>query len=125
MDIPAIIPERYRATLAEVAARFGGDQDSLAPVPGGATGALALRFDTPSGARLVRLSDPEADRMRNPDQHACLAAAAAAGIAPALHVCEPEQGVLEMDFIPAQPPSTHPGGAIGVAADLGRLIRTL
>lgn len=125
MDIPASIPERYQATLAEVAARFGGAQDSLAPVPGGVSGAVVLRFTTPDGERLVRLSDPAADRMRNPDQYACLQAAASAGIAPALHACEPGQGILVMDFIQARPLSTHPGGAIGAAAALGRLIRTL
>lgn len=119
------IPDNLRRRLDAAIKQHGGRPDSLAPVPGGASGAQAYRFSTPDGERLVRLSDPEADRMRNPDQHACLQGAAAAGIAPALHACEPEQGVLVMDFIPTRPLSAHPGGATGVAAALGRLIRTL
>lgn len=116
---------RQRAVIDEVMRQHRGRAGSLAPVPGGATGALVFSFSTPSGERLVRLSDPDADRKRNPDQHACLIAAAAAGIAPALYACEPETGVLVMDLVAQRPHSDHLGGARGVASELGRLFRTL
>lgn len=125
MDIALKLPEVQRARVEAALVRFDGAPASLAAVPGGATGALALRFTTPGGERLLRLSDPVADRTRNPDQHACIAAAAKAGIAPALYACEPETGVLVMDFVAQRPLSDHPGGARGVASELGRLIRTL
>lgn len=125
MDIPLKLPEVQRTRVEAALVRFDGAPASLAPVPGGATGALALRFTTPGGERLLRLSDPAADRMRNPDQHACITAASKAGIAPALYACEPETGVLVMDFVAQRPLSDHPGGARAVARELGRLFRTL
>lgn len=123
MDAVAI-PEPWRDPARQVMAAEGWT-GALSPVLGGASGALAFRFGEEGRERLLRLSDPEADRMRNPDQHACLEAAAQAGVAPPLRVCDPAAGLLVMDFIRPRPLASHPGGALGLAGDLGRLIRRL
>ncbi|MFM1960896.1 MAG: hypothetical protein RL588_2413 [Pseudomonadota bacterium] len=118
------LPEPWRDPVETILAAEGWTR-ALVPVPGGASGALAFRFGAEGRERLLRLSDPTADRMRNPDQHACLEAAARAGVAPRLSSCDPGTGVLVMDFIRSRPLSSHPGGPLGLASHLGRLIRKL
>lgn len=118
------LPEPWRGPVEAILAAEGWT-GALDPVPGGASGALAFRFGAEGRERLLRLSDPATDKMRNPDQHACLEAAAGAGVAPPLWTCDPDAGLLVMDFIPSRPLASHPGGAPGLAGDLGRLIRRL
>jgi len=96
----------------------------LRPLAGGASGALIYRFDAAGQAYLLRL-ETRRDALRNPHQHACMQAAADAGVAPPLHHVDEAAGITIMDFVESRPLSEYPGGPGNLALDLGRLIARL
>ena len=49
----------------------------------------------------------------------CLRTAADAGVAPAVHVADPDAGIVVMDFIDQRPITEYPGGPVGVLRELG------
>jgi Phosphotransferase enzyme family len=98
---------------------------NLQPVKGGVSGALIFRFDIRGRPYVLRI-EPERvalqDRQRG---FSCMAAAAAASAAPAVHFTDPAAGIAIMDFVESRPLSEHPDGAAGIARDLGLLARRL
>jgi aminoglycoside phosphotransferase (APT) family kinase protein len=122
-----LIPDSHRATAqAALAATFGAaDLKALTPVAGGASGALTYRAEIGGRAYLLRLETAR-DGLRDPHRsYPCMRAAADAGIAPPLHHADPTAGVAIMDFLPERPLTEHPGGAEGVARELGGLLARL
>ena len=124
-DLLNSIPEAHRQTAREaLAAAFGASPiSSLTPVIGGASGALTWRADVKDRPYLLRV-ETKRDFFRDPARgFACMQAAAAAGVAPALVHAEP--GVAIMDFIVQRPLTEHPGGPAGIARELGELAARL
>ena len=122
-----VIPaDRQDITQAALSATFGGAAIAgFAQVPGGASGALAYRFETRGRTYLMRIEIPR-DALRDARRgFACMRIAAEAGIAPPLHFADPETGVAIMDFIVQQPQQAYPGGAPVLAAAVGDLIGRL
>lgn len=91
------------------------------PISGGVSGAQILRFEVADRTYVLRI-EPERvafqDRQRG---FACMAAAAAVAVAPALHYADAGAGVAIMDFVSGRPLSEHPGGAPGLVRELGAL----
>jgi hypothetical protein len=82
----------------------------LTLLEGGVSGALIWHVNMGERSCVLRL-EPE----RIPFHHrrrgfACMVAAAAAGIAPAVHHADPLTGIAIMDFVDGCPLSVHPGG---------------
>ncbi|HLZ73447.1 choline/ethanolamine kinase family protein [Phenylobacterium sp.] len=127
-DILACVPQDRRpAARAALAQAFGPETVSaVAPVTGGASGALTYRVEADGRAYLLRLETPVRNGLRDPRRSfACMTTAAEAGLAPALHHADPETGVAIMDFVDQKPLADYPGGRPALARDLGRLIARL
>lgn len=118
-----IIPEARRdAVRTALWSTFGArTAREFRPIVGGVSGALILRFDAHGRQYVLRL-EPERiaphDRQRG---FACMAAAAAAGVAPPVRYADPAAGVAIMDFVSGRPLSEHPGGLAGTVRELGEL----
>ncbi|WP_315768979.1 MULTISPECIES: phosphotransferase [unclassified Bradyrhizobium] len=124
MQIPEIIPEPRRdAVRAALRATFGADvAGDFQPIRGGVSGALILRFEVFERSYVLRI-EPERVALHDRERgYACMVAAANAGVAPAVHFCDPAAGIAIMDFVAARPLSHHPGGAVGAVRALGVLI---
>ncbi|MEZ5557985.1 MAG: phosphotransferase [Pseudomonadales bacterium] len=122
-DVPEDRREQVRAAL--MAALEGAAVESLAPVAGGASGALTYRVEADGRAYLLRL-ETQRDFFRDPVRnYACMQTAAAAGVAPPVRYADPAAGVALMDFIVQRPLTEHPGGTAGIVRDLGHFIGTL
>jgi hypothetical protein len=119
-----VLPEQHRdpvrAALLTVA--DGSAPASLEPVSGGASGALVHRVDVEGARSLLLRIETARDPFRNPHRsYVCLRSAADAGIAPKVHVADPDLGIVIMDFIHQRPIDEHPGGPSGVLRELGAL----
>lgn len=96
------------------------------PVMGGASGAAVLRVETDNGRTLLLRIETARDVFRDPHRtYPSMQAAAAAGIAPPLHLVDADAGVAVMDFVEQQPLTGHPGGPAGVLRQLGALVARL
>ncbi|HEX7069683.1 MAG TPA: phosphotransferase [Rhodothermales bacterium] len=120
------IAEPYRETAAgALRTAFGSAVPAQAdPVSGGASGALIYRVLVDERWYLLRI-ETRADVMRNPYHYTCLARAAEAGVAPALHLLDVDRGVMIMDFLTNRPLTTFPGGAPALVHALGELAARL
>lgn len=118
-----MIPEARRdavhtALRAAFGARTAGE---MRPITGGVSGAQILCFDIRDRRYVLRL-EPERIELRDRQRgFACMAAAAAAGVAPPVRYADPTAGVAIMDFVSARPLSEHPGGPAGMVRELGEL----
>ena len=121
-DVPA--PHRGLVEAALRAAFGTRGVDSVRAVPGGASGALALRVESTAGPHLLRVEGPRSP-LRNPHQYDCASAAAEAGIAPPLRFLDADQGIMVMPFIDQRPVSGFPGGPPAVAQAAGELLARL
>jgi hypothetical protein len=121
-----LVPEPLHGAVRDAfAATYGKARvECLGQVTGGASGAVALRVAAGPHRHLLRVETIRSP-LRNPHQYACMAIAAEAGIAPALHYADAEAGVAVMDFIDAVPLEQFPGGETARAAALGELARRL
>ena len=120
--IPEPLHDPVRAAFASA---YGANPvECLGPVAGGASGAVALKMAAGGHIHLLRV-EAVAKPMRNPHQYACMAIAAEAGIAPALHYLDAERGVALMDYIAPVPIDRMPGGKLGLAQALGELAARL
>jgi hypothetical protein len=121
-----LVPETlHPAVQAALQAAYGSAPvRCVGPVAGGASGAVALRIASGPHLHLLRV-EARRSPLRNPHQYDCMAIAARAGIAPALHYVDPENGVAIMDFIEAVPLDRFPGGGPALAKALGDLARGL
>jgi aminoglycoside phosphotransferase (APT) family kinase protein len=118
----SILPEQHResARAALLAVVDSGAHVSFEAVPGGASGALVHRVEVDGAADLLLRIETARDPFRNPHRsYVCLRTAADAGIAPAVHLADPESGIVIMDFIHQRPITEHPGGVIGAIRELG------
>jgi aminoglycoside phosphotransferase (APT) family kinase protein len=118
------IPRARRdAVRAALRATFGANAvPDFRPIGGGVSGALICGFDVDERKFVLRV-EPERVALHDRERgFACMAAAAVAGAAPAVHYCDPATGVAIMDFVSSRPLSEHPGGAKGLARALGALI---
>lgn len=127
-DLLACVPRDRRAAAETALAQAFGSRaiSAIAPVTGGASGALTYRVEADGRAYLLRLETPVRNGLRDPRRaFACMRTAADAGLAPALHHADPETGVAIMDFIEQKPLADYPGGRAALARDLGGLIARL
>src|SRR6185312_8893203 len=122
-ELEAVPDDRRDAARSALRGAFGdAAHGPLRPVLGGASGALIFRVDAAGRAWLLRLEAP-VSAVRDPARGlACMAIAAKAGVAPALHVCDPEAGVSVMDFIEARPLAAFPGGGAALIPALAGLV---
>jgi len=121
------IPDERRETArSALTTAFGrAPIAALQPITSGAS-ALSYRIEVAGRSYLLRLESPLRDVVRDPQRaYRCMQTAAEAGIAPALHHADAAAGVAIMDFVPQRPLSGYPGGAAGLARDLGTLVARL
>lgn len=120
------IPEPLRETARSGLARAFGraEPTHVAALFGGASGAATFRVALGERVCLLRI-DKARGRFRNPHQYAAMRSAAAAGVAPPLHLADDAAGVAIMDFIEARPLAEFPGGPSALAEAGGRLIAQL
>jgi aminoglycoside phosphotransferase (APT) family kinase protein len=118
--------QRRPARDALLAAADGSAVVSLEAVVGGASGAIVHRVGIDGAPTLLLRIETARDAFRDPHRsYPCLRAAADAGIAPTVHLADPDAGIVVMDFIDQRPITDHPGGTIGVVAELGSLLARL
>jgi len=117
--VPAVHRDAARAVLATA---FGATGiGTIAPVMGGASGALAFRIGIGNRRHLLRIEGP-ASPLRNPHQYLSMRIAAEAGIAPGIHAIDEAARIVAMDFIEERPLETYPGGACALAQALGETL---
>ena len=118
--IPA---ERREAARVALRATFGARPiEGLALLKGGVSGAPIYRVGVGDRSYVLRL-EPERVALEHGQRgYACMVAAAAVGVAPAVHYADAAAGVAIMDFVEGRPLSEHPGGAAGLARALGGLV---
>lgn len=122
-----IIPEARRdAAHAALRAAFGASAASnFQPIRGGVSGAVILRFEVRERTYVLRI-EPERVALHHRERgFACLSAAAAAGVAPAVHHGDPATGLTIMDFISSRRLSEHAGGSVATVRMLGALVARL
>jgi len=125
-ELDLIPAERREAARTALGAVFAARPvDSLQLLQGGVSGALIWRVDVGERACVLRL-EPERIALHHRQRgYACMTAAAAAGVAPAVRYADPATGVAVMDFVDGRPLSAHPGGSAGLVRELGTLIARL
>ena len=119
-----LIPVGRRETArTALAAAFGARRvGGWRLLQGGVSGAMIWRIDVGARAYVLRL-EPERVPLHHRERgYACMSAAAAAGVAPAVRYADPAAGVAVMDFVAGRPLSEHPGGSAGLLRELGSLI---
>ena len=122
-NLDVVPPHRREAVRAALArATDGDDVGPVALLKGGVSGALIYRVDTRRRSFALRLEPERIAPEHRRRGFACMAAAAAVGVAPYLYVADPMAGIAVMDFVDAKPITRHPGGRVGLAHDLGALI---
>jgi hypothetical protein len=121
-ELPAVHRDAARAALATAfgAASIG----TIAPVAGGASGALIFRTEVRGRRYLLRIEGP-ASPLRNPHQYLSMRVAAEAGIAPDIHAIDETARIAVMDFIDEQPLESYPGGAQALARAVGEILSRL
>lgn len=118
--IPA--PRRDAAWTALTHAAQHRDIGAIAPLKGGISGALIYRVEVGHRQFVLRLEPERVAPMHRRRGFACMEAAAAVGVAPAVRFADPTAGIVVMDWIDARPLATKPGGRLGLAHELGTLI---
>ena len=128
MEPPALerIATPYRETVAAaLRTAFGPALPAqVHPVHGGASGALIYRVLVEERWYLLRI-ETRGDVMRNPYHYVCLARAAEASVAPALHFVDADQGVVIMAFLTSHPLTSFPGSTPALVRALGELAARL
>ncbi|MBP8245226.1 MAG: phosphotransferase [Phenylobacterium sp.] len=118
-------PDRLETAQAALTSTFGSAPiKGLAPVIGGASGALTYRLELGGRSYLLRM-EGQRTAFHNPHQYACMQTASDAGLAPPLRHVDARAGVAIMDFIAAQPLETYPGGPAALVGELGGLAARL
>ncbi|HEU4651473.1 MAG TPA: phosphotransferase [Croceibacterium sp.] len=121
-----LVPEAlHDAVRAAFSSTYGNTPiECLGAISGGASGAVVLRVRSGAHAHLLRVEVRRLP-MRNPHQYTCMAIAAEARVAPALHYANAEHGVALMDYVEQVPLARFPGGEAGLARALGALAAQL
>jgi aminoglycoside phosphotransferase (APT) family kinase protein len=122
-NLDIVPPGRRDAARAALALVTGGhDVGPVTLLKGGVSGALIYRVDRGQRSFVLRL-EPERIAMEHRRRgFACMEAAATIGVAPRVHLADPIAGIAVMDLVDAKPITTHPGGRLGIAGELGTLI---
>jgi aminoglycoside phosphotransferase (APT) family kinase protein len=127
MDDPwSVVAEPRRAAVRDaVVAAFGrAAVEAVRPLTGG-NSATNFRIDVAGRPYALRL-EAENGGIRDPERtYPCLEAASAAGLSPAVRYLDPSGGVAIVDFHAPVPLADYPGGALGLAAELGRMVARL
>ena len=123
----AIAEDRRAAALAAIASVADpASVTGISPVTGGASRRLDAADRRWLGRRTCCGSRSTGDGFRNPRRsYPCLRAAAAAGIAPAVHHADEEAGVVLMDFVVERPLTAFPGGEPALLRTLGEMVARL
>lgn len=121
--LDAVPADRQDTARAALTTAFGPTAvTSLAPVTGGASGALTYRVEAAGRPYLLRLEPERQAGFRDPKlAYACMTTAVEAGLAPALRHADSEAGVVIMDFIVQRPIDQFPGGPTALVQALGGL----
>ncbi len=122
-----LIPTSHREGVSRaLIAVFGSDAiEDLTVMRAGLSGAVVCRVVVGGEAALLRVQ-MQRDTLRDPVRlQACMNAAAAAGLAPAVRYADAEAGVTVTDFVEALPLFAYPGGPPAVVLALGRMIAAL
>jgi aminoglycoside phosphotransferase (APT) family kinase protein len=115
----------HEAVGAALAAVHGGRAvECLGQVGQGASGAVGLHLRSGGRDHVLR-AEVHRHPARSPHHYRGMAAAAEAGLAPALHYLDADNGVAVMDFIRAVPLERFPGGRAALVRSLGRLAAEL
>ena len=120
----ALLPKhQFAPACAALRAHLAGATlDKVEPLSGGVSGARILRVSA-GGRDVVLRAEPDRIALEHRQRHfAAMTAAAEMGAAPAVWHADSETGICVMDFVPARPLAEHPGGPVGLARDLGRLL---
>ncbi|HLY81311.1 MAG TPA: phosphotransferase [Caulobacteraceae bacterium] len=120
--IPAERRDDVRKALADA---FGGAPAAGVSQVSGGVSALIYRVEVRGRDYLVRLERSRSP-LRNPARgFASMTIAAEAGVAPAVLYANPESAIAIMDFVPARPLESFPGGAAALTRELGALVARL
>jgi Phosphotransferase enzyme family len=123
LGIDAIPEARRDGVHTALSAAFGTwEVGALQPISGGVSGALIFRFDVRERTYVLRIEPERVAPHHRRRGFTCMAAAAAAGVAPTVHYTDPATGVAIMDFVSSRPLCEHPGGAAGMMRALGALV---
>jgi aminoglycoside phosphotransferase (APT) family kinase protein len=126
-DVFSVIAENRRdaVRLAIESVADPASVSRISQMTGGASGATTLKVEVGAHAFLLRL-DPGRRGFQNPARsYPCLRAAAAAGIAPAVHHADEVAGIVLMDFVSERPATAFPGGQPALVRSLGDLVARL
>jgi hypothetical protein len=125
-NLDVIPPQRRDAARAALALVTGGHDDApVALLKGGVSGALIYRVNRGQRSFALRLEPERIAPEHRRRGFACMEAAAAIGVAPRVYFADPMAGIAVMDLVDAKPITTHPGGRLGVAGELGVLIERI
>jgi hypothetical protein len=104
---------------------LNGPVEAFEPLAGGFSPALIHKV-TVGGRSYVLRREQAFDGFRDPRRsYACMAAAAAAGLSPAVHHADPDAGLVVMDLIDQKPRADYPGGPAAMVPEVAGLIRRL
>jgi aminoglycoside phosphotransferase (APT) family kinase protein len=125
-DLLAGLPTACRETVRfALKAAFGPSEPAtIAPVGGGASGALPFKVEIRNRQYLVRVEGSPSP-LRNPYQYESMRIAADAGISPKVHFIDEARRVAIMDFVEERPLESFPGGPHALAREVGTLLRRL
>src|SRR5277367_2229286 len=103
-NLDLIAPERRDAAHAAIGAAFGARPvANLTLLKGGVSGALIYRVVVGDRAYVLRL-EPERVALEHRERgFACMTAAAAVGVAPAVRYTDPAAGIAVLEFVAARP----------------------
>jgi aminoglycoside phosphotransferase (APT) family kinase protein len=125
----AILPADKRDAVAVALNQaFGVSATDVPPVrlPGGMSGAALFRIRVGGIAYMLRLDPQAAPPFGDPARaQACMRAAAAACLAPAVRYADPGSGVVIMDLIGERPLTAFPGGRAAWLVELAQAVRLL
>lgn len=117
--------DRARARVALASAFGRAPVGALEPITAGGS-ALTCRIEVAGRTYALRLESSRRDEVRDPPRaYACMQAAAAAGIAPAVRYADGAAGVAITDFVVARPLDAYAGGSDALLRDLGLVVARL
>ncbi|HVQ08601.1 MAG TPA: phosphotransferase [Allosphingosinicella sp.] len=119
-----LLPERlHDAVQGAITATYGRSKVQCLGIVMGGVSAVALPIQAGLHTHLLRVETQR--HARNPHQYACMAIAADAGIAPALHFADETARIAIMDYVDSVPLHQFPGGGIALARALGAMAARL
>lgn len=117
-------PDQMPTVAKALRAAFGTEAlDGWTPLSGGLSGAGVWRIRVGGVAYLLKVEPPERDGLRDPHRsYACMRLAAQACIAPRVRYADPDDGVVILEHIEAQPSML---ARADLVVELGQVVRAL